>query len=93
MLGHAGSTSPTSWIVEWIDDSVAPPRLIVRISRVAARNLPGRVTGIQSPPSNASRRLSGRAVPPASTWSSSSCSSAGAEFHTVTSCAPMRSSQ
>ncbi|CAO0831934.1 hypothetical protein SMICM17S_03072 [Streptomyces microflavus] len=83
MLVHAGSTSPTSYTVEWIELSVAPPSATNRSPGAARRVRSGSESGTQSPPSRARRRASSGGAAACSSCSTTSSRRAGAEFQTV----------
>ncbi len=94
MLRHSGSMPSIGCQIDQIAASVAPPRLISSgAPEETARTLPGRLSGIQSPLSSAVRSDRGKAVPCCSQCSTSSSSSGGTVFHSVTRCSSARAAQ
>ena len=82
MLAQPGSTSPIVNQLENTVVSVVPPKLTIRAPGKAWRMRSGRVTGIQSPARNTSRKrlaASGRV----GNRGASRTKAAGAEFHRV----------
>jgi len=95
-LHPAGAPDPpTSYRLDQIAASVAPPMLTTRSSEHSdsARIRAGSESGTQSPLSHTSRRLAGSRSRVCSACATSSSMNAGTVFHTVTPCETTSRSQ